>query len=66
MSPAMPDEPNQNRRTSMKDMPAEFFLPPPTNKGLWKETAALFIGSYVFILLLSIVVVLTDGIVVRL
>lgn len=59
-------EPNGNRRTSMKDMPAEFFLPPPTKAGLWRETAALLVGSYLFIGLLAIVVVLTDGVVVRL
>ncbi|WP_423797660.1 DUF7156 family protein, partial [Mycolicibacterium hassiacum] len=24
-----------NKRKSMKDMPPEFFLPPPTQEGLW-------------------------------
>jgi hypothetical protein len=53
------------KRKSMKDMPDEFFLPPPTNAGLWRETAILVAGCYAFILVLGIVVTLTQGIVVR-
>ena len=46
-------------------MPAEFFLPPSTNAGLWRETALLVAGCYTFIVVLAIVVALTQGIVVR-
>lgn len=52
------------KRKSMKDMPAEFFLPPPTREGLWRETAALVIGCFTFIVVLAILVTLTQGIVV--
>jgi hypothetical protein len=50
----------------MKDLPAEFFLPPPTNAALWNETAKLVGGSIAFIVILGIIVALTQGIVVRL
>ncbi len=53
------------KRKSMKDMPAEFFLPPPTKAGLWRETAALALGCYAFIIALAIIVALTQDIVVR-
>jgi hypothetical protein len=50
----------------MKDMPAEFFLPPQTTAGLWQETAKLLAGCVAFIVILGIVVALTQGIVVTL
>ncbi|MCT7657209.1 DUF7156 family protein [Mycobacterium deserti] len=53
------------QRKSMKDMPAEFFLPPPTKSGLWRETRRLTVGCYAFILALAVIVTLTQGIVVR-
>jgi hypothetical protein len=49
----------------MKDLPAEFFLPPPTNAGLWRETALLVGCSVAFIVILGVIVALTQGIVVR-
>lgn len=58
----MPD----SKRRDMKDMPAEFFLPPPTKEGLWRETAALVFGSFAFIIVLAIIVALTQSIVVHL
>lgn len=48
----------------MKDMPAEFFLPPATNAGLWSETVKLLGGSIAFIVILGIIVALTQGLVV--
>lgn len=54
------------QRVNMKDLPAEFFLPPPTQAGLWRETAALLIGCVVFIVTLAIIVWLTHGIVIHL
>lgn len=54
------------QRVNMKDLPAEFFLPPPTNAGLWRETAMLVGGSVAFIVALGVIVALTQGIVVRL
>jgi hypothetical protein len=57
--------PRDYRRSNMKDMPAEFFLPPPTRAGLWRETAALALGCYAFIIALGIIVALTQDIVVR-
>ncbi|MDT5016784.1 MAG: hypothetical protein QOD39_2944 [Mycobacterium sp.] len=53
------------QRVSMKDLPAEFFLPPPTNAGLWRETALLVGCSVAFIVILGVIVALTQGIVVR-
>jgi len=50
----------------MKDMPAEFFLPPATNVDLWRETAALVVGCYAYIIVLALIVALTQGIVVNL
>lgn len=47
----------------MKDMPAEFFLPPQGNRALWAETAKLVAGSVAFIVMLGIIVALTQGIV---
>jgi hypothetical protein len=49
----------------MKDLPAEFFLPPQTNTELWRETAKLVAGCIAFIVILGIIVALTQGIVVK-
>ncbi|HEV7854124.1 MAG TPA: hypothetical protein VGP27_22620 [Mycobacterium sp.] len=59
---------NQNppRHINMKDLPAEFFLPPQTNAALWSETVKLVGGCVAFIVILGIVVALTQGIVVTL
>lgn len=54
------------RRISMKDLPAEFFLPPPTNAALWNETVKLVGGSVAFIVILGTIVALTQGIVIEL
>ena len=48
----------------MKDLPAEFFLPPQTDAALKRETVRLLVGSIAFIVILGIVVTLTQGIVV--
>jgi hypothetical protein len=53
------------KRASMKDMPAEFFLPPATNAALWTETTKLVAGCTAFILMLAILVTLTQGIVIK-
>ncbi|WP_197516347.1 hypothetical protein [Mycobacterium sp. E2497] len=55
-----------SKRRNMKDMPAEFFLPPATKAGLWRETIALVAGCYLFILTIASVAVLTQGTVIRL
>ncbi|MBB5160550.1 hypothetical protein [Mycobacterium sp. AZCC_0083] len=47
----------------MKDMPAEFFLPPQTNEALAKETIRLIAGCVAFIVILGIIVASTQGIV---
>ena len=47
----------------MKDMPAEFFLPPQSNEALTKETIRLVAGCVAFIVILGIIVALTQGIV---
>jgi hypothetical protein len=47
----------------MKDMPAEFFLPPQSNDALKKETIRLVAGCVAFIVILGIIVALTQGIV---
>ncbi|MBE1551920.1 hypothetical protein GGC64_006007 [Mycobacterium sp. OAS707] len=57
--------PRDFNRKNMKDMPAEFFLPPPTKSGLWRETAALALGCYAFITVLAITVALMQNIIVR-
>jgi hypothetical protein len=54
------------KRVSMKDLPAEFFLPPQTNAALWSETVKLVGGCVAFIVLLGVVVALTQGIVITL
>ena len=48
----------------MKDLPAEFFLPPQTTAGLIKETVRLVAGCVAFIVILGIIVALTQGIVI--
>ena len=53
-----------NRDTSMKDLPAEFFLPPQTNAALRKETIRLVAGCMAFIVILGVIVALTQGIVI--
>lgn len=53
------------QRVNMKDLPAEFFLPPPTQAGLWRETAGLLIACVLFDVTLAIIVWLTHGIVVH-
>jgi hypothetical protein len=59
--------PNSHRykRASMKDLPAEFFLPPPTNAGLWQETAKLVVGCIAFIVILAVIVAFTHDIVIK-
>jgi hypothetical protein len=47
----------------MKDLPAEFFLPPASNEALWSETIKLVAGCVAFIVILGIIVALTQGIV---
>jgi hypothetical protein len=49
----------------MKDLPAEFFLPPRTSQALRKETVRLVAGCLAFLVILGLIVVLTQGIVVR-
>jgi len=54
-----------NRKgASMKDMPAEFFLPPQSNIALWIETAKLVVGCLAYLVILGIIVALTQGVVV--
>lgn len=55
-----------HRRASMKDMPAEFFLPPQSNKALWEETRKLLALCVAFIAVLGIAVMLTQGVVITL
>ena len=50
---------------TMKELPAEFFLPPATNAALWKETVKLVGGCVAFIVILGIIVALTQGVVVQ-
>jgi hypothetical protein len=53
------------KRKSVKELPPEFFLPPPTNAELCEETGKLIAGCYAFILILGIIVVFTQGIVIE-
>jgi hypothetical protein len=48
----------------MKDMPAEFFLPPQSNEALKTETIRLIVGCAAFIVVLGIIVALTQGILI--
>ena len=52
-------------RNSMKDLPAEFFLPPQNNDALKRETLRLVATSVAFIVILGIIVVLTQGVVIK-
>lgn len=56
---------NDREHINMKDLPAEFFLPPPTNVGLWQETAKLVGGAFLFILILALLVAVTQGVVIK-
>ncbi|WP_196771517.1 DUF7156 family protein [Mycobacterium intracellulare] len=47
----------------MKELPAEFFLPPQSNAALWRETVKLVGGSLTFLVVLGVIVALTQGIV---
>jgi hypothetical protein len=47
----------------MKELPAEFFLPPQTDAALRRETVRLIAGCVAFIVVLGIIVALTQGIV---
>jgi hypothetical protein len=49
---------------NMKELPAEFFLPPQTNAALRKETIRLVAGCVAFIVILGILVASTQGIVI--
>ncbi|HXO82322.1 MAG TPA: hypothetical protein VN856_20820 [Mycobacterium sp.] len=49
----------------MKDLPAEFFLPPQTNAALRRETVRLVAVCVTFIVILGVIVALTQGIVLR-
>jgi hypothetical protein len=49
----------------MKDLPAEFFLPPRTNAALKQETIRLVAGCVAFIVVLGIIVALTQGVVIK-
>jgi hypothetical protein len=49
----------------MKDLPAEFFLPPQTVDALKRETFRLVAACVAFIVVLGIIVALTQGIVIK-
>jgi hypothetical protein len=53
------------QNTSMKALPAEFFLPPQTNAALKRETVRLVALCVAFIVVLGIIVALTQGIVIK-
>jgi hypothetical protein len=48
----------------MKNLPAEFFLPPQTNAALQRETVRLVSACVAFIVILGVIVAMTQGIVV--
>ncbi|MFZ0230169.1 MAG: hypothetical protein WA622_12095 [Mycobacterium sp.] len=52
------------KNPSMKQLPAEFFLPPQTNAALKRETVRLVAFCVAFIVILGVVVALTQGIVI--
>ncbi|MDT5090811.1 MAG: hypothetical protein QOH60_174 [Mycobacterium sp.] len=60
------DDSNRYKRARMKDMPAEFYLPPQSNAALWQETRRLVAGCVAFLVVLGIIVALTQAIVVKL
>ena len=49
----------------MKELPAEFFLPPQTNAVLKRETVRLVAACIAFIVTLGVIVALTQGIVLK-
>jgi hypothetical protein len=49
----------------VKELPAEFFLPPQTNVALKRETVRLVAACVAFIVALAIIVALTQGIVIK-
>ena len=51
--------------TGLKDLPAEFFLPPQTSAALKRETVRLVAVCVAFIVVLGIIVALTQGIVIK-
>jgi hypothetical protein len=53
------------RKSNVKDLPAEFFLPPQTNEALKNETIQLLAGCVAFLVILGIIVALTQGIVIK-
>jgi hypothetical protein len=53
------------QNTSMKALPAEFFLPPQTDAALKRETVRLSAACVAFIVALGIIVALTQGIVIK-
>lgn len=61
-----PNDVESRKRMNMKDMPAEFFLPPQSNAALWDETVKLVVGSLLFLVVLGIIVAMTQGIVIKL
>lgn len=60
------DETNGYKQSSMREMPAEFYLPPRSNAALWQETWKLVLGCVAFLVVLGVIVAMTQGIVVRL
>jgi hypothetical protein len=56
---------DRRQNTSMKQMPAEFFLPPQTTAALKRETVWLVAVNVAFIVVLGVVVALTQGIVIN-
>ena len=53
------------QNTSMKELAAEFFLPPQANAALKRETVRLIAGCVVFIVVLGVIVASTQGIVIN-
>ncbi|ETZ43988.1 MULTISPECIES: DUF7156 family protein [Mycobacterium avium complex (MAC)] len=49
----------------MKELPAEFFLPPQTNAALKRETVRLLAVCVAFIVTLGIIVAMTQGIIIK-
>jgi hypothetical protein len=49
----------------MKEMPAEFFLPPRTSAALKREAVRLVAVCVAFIVVLGIIVALSQGIVIK-
>jgi len=49
----------------MKNLPAEFFLPPQTDAGLRRETGRLVAACFAFIVILGVIAALTQGVVLK-